>query len=60
MDGLLESIALRDAAALENAFYDLKGKSAYDLKGLEAIEECDGDVDDDDDDDDCNKYHSQH
>jgi hypothetical protein len=25
MDGLLESIALRDAAALENAFYDLKG-----------------------------------
>jgi hypothetical protein len=26
MDGLLESIALRDAAALENAFYDLKGQ----------------------------------
>jgi hypothetical protein len=25
MDGLLEDIALRDAAALENAFYDLKG-----------------------------------
>ncbi len=25
MDALLESIALRDAAALENAFYDLKG-----------------------------------
>jgi hypothetical protein len=26
MDGLLESIALRDAAALENAFFDLKGQ----------------------------------
>jgi hypothetical protein len=25
LDGLLEGIALRDAAALENAFYDLKG-----------------------------------
>ncbi len=27
MDALLESIALRDAAALENAFYDLKGQA---------------------------------
>jgi hypothetical protein len=25
MDGVLERIALSDAAALENAFYDLKG-----------------------------------